>query len=201
MVSLVNYIAEKYITESKVLYQNVNIAESKVLHQNVNIAESKALHQNVNIAEKLIVNKNYNVGDYNAEFYNTFKKDFGEMTNNMWFTQYKHVTDITSPNISPTQQVQIYDDFEDVVGHKKGFHVWNATFRRHNTDRKLHMWLNMMKWIFEHENEMTFKISEDFDNDCHFIREFETDEWIICFVGPERVTNMSENGNLFFAWK
>ena len=194
----------QHIAESKALHQNVNITESKALHQNVNIAESKALHQNVNIAEKLIVNKNYNVGDYsdyNAEFYNTFKKDFGEMTNNMWFTQYKHVTDITSPNISPTQQVQIYDDFEDVVGHKKGFHVWNATFRRHNTDRKLHMWLNMMKWIFEHENEMTFKISEDFDNDCHFIREFETDEWIICFVGPERVTNMSENGNLFFAWK
>ncbi len=49
MVSLVNYIAEKYITESKALYQNVNIAESK------------ALHQNVNIAEKLIVNKNYNI--------------------------------------------------------------------------------------------------------------------------------------------
>ena len=153
------------------------------------------------IDEKLIVNKNYNVSDYNAEFYDTFKKDFEEMTNNMWFTQYKHVADITSPNISPTQQVQIYDDFEEVVGHKKGYHIWSATFRRHNTDHKLNMWLRMMKWIFEHENKMTFKISEDFDADCHFIREFETDEWIMCFVGPERVTNMSENGNLFFAWK
>ena len=153
------------------------------------------------IDEKLIVNKNYNVSDYNAEFYNTFKKDFDEMTNNLWFRQFKHVADITSPNISPTQQVQIYDDFEEVVGHKKGFNIWSATFCRHNTDRKLHMWLNMMKWIFEHENEMTFKISEDFDADCHFIREFETDEWIMCLVGPERVTNMSEHGNLFFAWK
>ena len=59
----------------------------------------------------------------------------------------------------------------------------------------------MMKWIFEHENEMTFKISEDFDADCHFIREFETDKWIMCFIGPERVTNMSERGTLLFAWK
>ena len=153
------------------------------------------------VSEKLVVNKNYNVTDYNAEFYDTFKKDFGEMTNNLWFRQYEHVTDITSPNISPTQQVKIYDDFEEVVSHKKGYHIWSVTFSGHNTDRKLTMWLKMMKWIFKHENEMTFKISEDFDNDCHFIREFETDKWIMCFVGPERVTNMSENGTLFFAWK
>ena len=154
-----------------------------------------------NLYEKLVINKNYNVGDYNAEFYTTFKKDFDEMTNNLWFRQYKHVTDITSPNIYPTLQVQIYNDFEEVVSHKKGYHIWSVTFSGHNIDRKLLIWLNMMKWIFEHENEMTFKISEDFDNDCHFIREFETDKWIMCFVGPERVTNMSENGNLFFAWK
>lgn len=153
------------------------------------------------IDEKLIVNKNYNVANYNAEFYNTFKKDFGEMTNNLWFRQNKHVADITSPNIYPTLQVQIYNDFEEVVSHKNGYHIWQAKFTGHNTDRKLLIWLNMMKWIFEHENEMTFKISEDFDSDCHFIREFETDKWIMCFVGPERVTNMSENGNLFFAWK
>jgi len=153
------------------------------------------------IDEKLVINKNYNVTDYNAEFYTTFKKDFEELTNNLWFRQYKHVTDITSPNIYPTLQVQIYNDFEEVVSHKKGYHIWNVTFSGHNIDRKLYMWLKMMKWIFEHENEMTFKISEDFDNDCHFIREFETDKWIMCFVGPERVTNMSENGNLFFAWK
>lgn len=189
--------------------QNVNIKAFKFDDIAIVIAADKtdgdhrmfvAVDTN-SIDEKLIVNKNYNVTDYNAEFYNTFKKDFEEMTNNMWFTQYKHVTDITSPNIYGNQQVQIYDDFEEVVGHKKGYHIWNATFRRHNTDRKLNMWLNMMKWIFEHENEMTFKISEDFDNDCHFIREFETDKWIMCFVGPERVTNMSEHGNLFFAWK
>ena len=155
----------------------------------------KSLH------ERLVVNKNYNVTNMNEEFYTTFKKDFGELTNNLWFTQYEHVTDIKSPNISTTQWVHIYDDFEEVVSHKKGYHIWYATFRRHNIDRKLLIWLNMMKWIFEHENEMTFKISEDFDNDCHFIREFETDKWIMCFVGPERVTNMSENGNLFFAWK
>ena len=154
-----------------------------------------------NLHEKLVINKNYNVGDYNAEFYTTFKKDFEELTNNLWFRQYKHVTDITSPHITAKQQSQIYNDFEEVVSHKQGYHIWSATFNGHNIDRKLLIWLNMMKWIFEHENEMTFKISEDFDADCHFIREFETDKWIMCFVGPERVTNMSERGTLLFAWK
>ena len=166
----------------------------KNLHEKLVVSSS-------HVSEKLVINKNYNVTDYNAEFYTTFKKDFEELTNNLWFRQYKHVTDITSPNIYPTLQVQIYNDFEEVVSHKQGYHIWSVTFSGHNIDRKLLIWLKMMKWIFEHENEMTFKISEDFDNDCHFIREFETDKWIMCFVGPERVTNMSENGNLFFAWK
>ena len=166
----------------------------KNLHEKLVVSPS-------HVSEKLVINKNYNVGDYNAEFYTTFKKDFEELTNNLWFRQFKHVADITSPNIYPTLQVQIYNDFEEAVSHKNGYHIWSVTFSGHNIDHKLLIWLNMMKWIFEHENEMTFKISEDFDNDCHFIREFETDKWIICLVGPERVTNMSENGNLFFAWK
>ena len=166
----------------------------------------KSLHEKLvvspsHVSEKLVINKNYNVTDYNAKFYTTFKRDFEELTNNLWFTQFKHVPVITSPHITEKQQIQIYNDFDEVVGNKKGYHVWGATFGGHNIDRKLLIWLNMMKWIFEHENGMTFKISEDFDNDCHFIREFETDKWIMCLVGPERVTNMSENGQLFFAWK
>ena len=161
--------------------------------------EEKLFHQQVD--EKLIVNKDYTNPNVNEEFYIKFKKAFEYLSNNHCWSQYVSVEDIRDLRVSPKYQINIGLDFRDVVKNKKGKQIYKATFAGYDDDAKLYMWKEMIKYIWDNEDKMNFIMSEDLNYGAYFIREFETQDWIMCFIGPEKVTNMSENGHLLFAWK
>lgn len=161
----------------------------------------KSLQQHIN--EKLVINKNLKQINLNNEFYKEFKNTFQYITAEGYWNCYGNVKWIPELTQSSPAELtfEILDKINEIFKETKNknsiFHFCTKSFKN---DTELMMYNNIVKYLELNKENIEFKIYEELTiNYCIWM--FESDEIIFAIIGPDKVNNMSEDGNILFKYK
>lgn len=158
------------------------------------------------ISEKLKINKDFkNVNDNNT-FYATFKKDIQSISLRHLWNFYEHAADIVELKRRSYPNEETYNELVNNFDNLKSSKVMSKVmFFTWTEDEFLKVIYNsMMKFIFDNEDTMNFKMKQTYESPHGFefyIYVFETDDALIGLDGPPRVNNMSDYGHILFRYK
>ena len=156
----------------------------------------KTLKQIIQENYKFRINRNTTLKYLNEEFENTFHEELSELSLTQFWTSTNSFEGVTLPKLHQQNKLNdIAAHYEDAdISHNLIF------FGQVHKDRHIKIYNMMMRFILENDDNIEYLVNFEL-NDDYYIRTFETEKYIITFVGPKEIESVHDDAHIIFQYK